>query len=404
MQNFNIAGVLVLGAVIAGCHSEKPQPIPIPDSPVVGTCSVLEQSGCNLGEKCTWFVDSTSPRLGHIGCAPDDGTMATGAACTVGAPGATGYDNCIKGDVCEASKCKTICDQNGGSPACDSTHSCVIYDGLFGPSGQTVAAGVCDAQCDPLADNDFDGSGGSARTGTTCGSDEGCYGFPSSASTTHWTCSPAGESTFVHRTACTGACANGAGSPYLNGCAQGYIPILYDSTGSTQVDCIALCQPASCSPGSGNCSNATIAGTTPYICKSGIYLQANGAFDTAVAGPGGTDGEHCIYSWFFEQSQTSGLQASPTSDTVGLCMDHSKYKWDPTGGSNATTSWPKCDDGTALTAGAGFGSGSTAGSNNVGAADFGCVDSMTAGLQLAGKPSAPVMVDVPRFPYARRAD
>src|ERR1700733_2876677 len=145
---------LVLGALFVGlaaCSSKSSNgPIVIIDSAggdsSSAACNVLTQTGCTTGEKCTWLEDSagsgTEPALGHLGWAPG-GTAATGAACTYGAPGATGYDNCVSGDVCSSAKCKTICDQAGGTPMCATGFACATYDGLFGPSGQAVAAGVC---------------------------------------------------------------------------------------------------------------------------------------------------------------------------------------------------------------------------------------------------------------------
>ena len=62
--------------------------------------------------------------------------------------------------------------------------------------------------------------------------------------------------------------------------------------------------------------------------------------------------------------------SSATANTVGFCVDHSLLKYDPTGGSNATTEWPRCDQ-------IGLGSGGY----NVDAYDaasFGCVDTNTA--------------------------
>jgi hypothetical protein len=78
---------------------------PCPPPPVV-TCDVLAQTGCMTGQKCSWIDDSAT--AGHIGCAPD-GTVALGGACAHGAFGATGYDNCMKGTVCIAGHCDTIC-------------------------------------------------------------------------------------------------------------------------------------------------------------------------------------------------------------------------------------------------------------------------------------------------------
>ena len=68
-------------------------------------CNVLTQTGCASGEKCSWIEDSMT--LGHVGCAPM-GTVALNGACAYGAPGATGYDNCVGGTVCLSDVCKQI--------------------------------------------------------------------------------------------------------------------------------------------------------------------------------------------------------------------------------------------------------------------------------------------------------
>jgi hypothetical protein len=157
-----------------------------PDAAVdsgTAVCNVLMQTGCMTGQKCSWIEDNTaSPPLGHIGCAPD-GIAARGAACTYGAPGATGYDNCMKGDICIASVCKQICDQNGGAPMCGANFACGVYSGVFGPVGQPAAAGACDPTCNPLIDNTF--GSGKTKTGTACGATSGCYGSPDSVQPTH---------------------------------------------------------------------------------------------------------------------------------------------------------------------------------------------------------------------------
>ena len=185
-------GALFVGLLAAcggGSDKTKIKVVDSGDDDAIGQCSPLTQAGCATGEKCTWIIDATTPMyVGHIGCEAA-GTAAIGAACTFGAAGATGFDNCVGGAVCSAfgtpgtnGTCKQICDNQGGMPMCDASHVCVQYARLFstGPTSP-AAAGVCDVACDPLADNDFDGSGSAlTRTGTVCGSATvGCYGYPS---------------------------------------------------------------------------------------------------------------------------------------------------------------------------------------------------------------------------------
>jgi hypothetical protein len=387
-------GALLAGFLVACGGGGNNNTIHLVDGSTDGTdvCNVLTQTGCMAGEKCTWFVDATMPQpLGHIGCAPDNGTVATAGACMYGAPGASGFDNCVKGDVCSGGKCKVVCDQNLGTPMCAAGYACATYEGLFGPVGMAVAAGVCDKTCDPLADNDFDGSGtGVTKAGSACDSGAsstiGCYGFPDSTNPTHWSCTREVNTTVVHRMACTTAngCANSGGNPYLNGCAQGYLPLLYDMTGSTTVDCIAMCKPGSCYMGNCGASNINAKGLSPHTCT---LTDARGTFNAMSST---NNGDHCAYSWYFEIGTTT-LTRSATSDTVGFCMDHQKYKYDPTGGSNYTAPWPRCDS----LATPGFGSGSA-----IGAADFACVDTTTGMVMAQGKHTGqPAIVDRPRFPY-----
>lgn len=333
-------------------------------------CDVLAQTGCAAGDKCTWIEDATTPSpLGHIGCAPA-GVVALGGACTYGAPGATGYDNCVGGDVCQSGKCKTICDQNGGTPACGATFTCSVYDGLFGQIGQAAAAGVCNPVCSPLDDNDFLASG--SRPGTTCASGEGCYGYPNTAQPSSYDCVAEVNTTLVHRSACTTAngCADASSDPYLNGCAQGYIPLLDDNNyGSIQVDCIAMCKPGNTY--SGNPGTQYPGGQSPHTCTT---TDARGTFNVASAT---NNGDQCMFSWLFEvDPDTDMLVRSATSDTLGFCIDHSKYKYDSNNDGiidSTDANWPLCSS-LPLTAASGPQAG-----------DFGCVDSITAGFFL-GKP------------------
>ena len=246
-------GALFVGLLVVACGGGSNGPVIIRDSATGDTgtdaCNVLTQTGCDTGQKCTWFHDTETPSpLGHIDCAPD-GTVAVGAACTYGADGPQGFDNCVKGSVCVSGTCKEICDDNGGDPMCPTNYACGDYTGLFDSGGMNVA-GVCDKTCDPLADNSFGSAGDTLphKTGTACASGEGCYGFPGDTTPTHATCSGEFNTTLVHRSACTVAamCEPDSTHVYLNGCAQGYIPLLDDSTGSSTADCIAFCKPVVC--------------------------------------------------------------------------------------------------------------------------------------------------------------
>ena len=401
-------------------------------------CNVLTQTGCASGQMCTWIVDSADMTMsvGHIGCAPE-GNKATDAACTRNAPGQMGYDDCVKGDYCfgpdtgGAGVCKVICDQAGGAPKCDQAHACVTYDGLFGPSGMTVAAGVCELRCDPIADNNFLGSQGNDRTGTACGSagsaaggsgfnySKACYGFPYPPNgATQFTCTRQYNYSRVHRFACdttqhTGdlaTCAPDSMHVYINGCASGYMPLFVDTEGSTVTDCMGFCSPIDCynngtsASDKSTCANGSnIRGDlSKHECTAAKYQYST--FNQAPFNGTGTgepaDGEQCYYSWLFEIDSTSGMfsGSSQTSDTVGWCVDHGQYKFDPTGGSNATTTWPRCDE---------IGEGSNGymvGAGKIDATGFGCTSTTVArahgDLMFNGKTNFKRQTEL-RLPYHR---
>ncbi len=356
-----------------------------------GVCNPLTQAGCSSGEKCTWVIDTLTPQYsGRVACAPS-GTAQLGDACMFGAPGATGYDNCSVGLVCgnyrgDSGTCKTICDQQGGTPLCGSGRACVTYQGLFATSQfGPQAAGVCDVACDPLADNDFDGSG-SMTKGSGCGSSPtaGCYGSPSYGTppVTAWTCTndinydtaqPLG---LRHRVICSEAnnCADPGPTRYLNSCNQGHLPILYESTGSTSIICVAMCKPLTCYAGNCGVNAANRGGAAPHRCNASDRV---GSF---------TATEHCQFLWWREVDDSGNLLPSPTSDTVGFCFDMSKYRYDSNGDNKADSSdqmLPNCD---LLQAGFGSGSNRADPLTFFGAADLGCVPSPMPAI---GKPRIP---------------
>ena len=302
-------------------------------------CNVLTQTGCYVGDKCTWVHAATTPApFGHIACAPD-GAAETDAACTYGPDGATGYDDCDRGDVCRADRCAVICDNQGGQPSCGSGFGCAWLAGLIDSAGFSVA-GVCNHSCDPFADNDALGSG--VRAGSACLGSEGCYW--TGTAPTSFTCESAGPSTLVHRS---------IAQPTSNGCAQGYVPFVSGNVGSSEVDCVALCTPGNTY--AGNPGTQYPSGQSPHGCNT---TDARGTFA----------GEQCTYLWRLEADAGSNFVASTIDGVVGFCLDHTRYRYDSNhngflDGSDAT--WPDCAT-LPLT-----------GSPN--AADFGCVDATLAG-------------------------
>ena len=333
-----------------------------------GACNPLTQTGCNVGEKCTWALVPDHPPLGYVDCAPE-GTVPIGAACSYsetmhvdecGRLVTDTADNCVKGAVCSpvagdgTGVCKQVCDNAGGNPMRDASHACVVQPGLFSTATSSpAAAGACDPACDPLADNDFDGSGSAlSRTGSACGSATiGCYGIPSGGTPprTQFWCEPELHYTtpLHHRTECTVAtgCADATAdsSIYVNSCNQGYEPLLRESTAVSTAICVAFCAPLDCYAGNCGSNNANSAGAAPHRCANPDALGAFGS------------GEECRYMWFDELDGSGNWLHSPYSDSVGICVDHDAY------------GMPRCQDLPLA------GSGSTPG-----AAELGCVSSQLA--------------------------
>lgn len=375
--------VLFAGLVVASaCGTDRIVRLPDGGFGSPDVCDVLAQARCQVGEKCTWIRDAAMPTpLGHIGCAPD-GTVAVGGPCAYGAPGPMGFDNCAAGSVCVSGRCGQICDQTGGPPTCAADFACQSYANLFQVSSRT-AAGVCDPQCDPFLDNDFDGVGtiSTRRSDSPCVEKQGCFGFPGAARPTVFTCSVANDPMLVHRTQCTVAngCAPNTMGVFINGCAPGYIPLLKESTGSSEAICVAYCKPQDCYAGAGNCPNGQ-QGVEPHVCKAGGMAQ--GTFEATEA---------CTYIWRFQYDMTGQYIPSQWSDEVGICMDHAKYTYGS--GINPPT-WPACN---MLEIGENFMDGFDA-------AFFGCVSTAKA-TELGNPPFAPtptaraMTIEMPRVPY-----
>ncbi|HEY5925314.1 MAG TPA: hypothetical protein VIV11_26705 [Kofleriaceae bacterium] len=111
-------------------------------------CNPLTQTGCSAGEKCTWLLAGQIPNyVGIIRCAPV-GTAEVGEACQFGAAGATGYDGCEAGAVCDRydgiGRCVQLCDVRGGAPMCDARRQCVVHADYFKIDRTPPNVGLCD--------------------------------------------------------------------------------------------------------------------------------------------------------------------------------------------------------------------------------------------------------------------
>jgi len=440
---------LALGALVGflvACGGNSDTKIHIVDAAGSGsgsdsTCNPLTQTGCDAGNMCTWIYDLVSADgtniLGHVGCAPD-GDKAVAASCTRNAAGAQGWDDCAKGGFCRVKRelvgpggvgvCEAICDNNGGAPTCGSAAACVAYHGIF-ETGGTNVAGVCDVKCDPFADNDFNhtGSGAPNRPGTKCQPYEGCYGFPNRvaiATPTSFSCAREYNTDLHNRDACTTTSGNSltstnpltrvACSTASNGCSEGYMPVLIETTGSMVAVCTAMCKPATCY--AGNCTTGTATNLlgvpgSGQTCSTSDRISNPTSFTQATAGTGSNqvNGTGCTFNWSFEVDKQGMFYPSPFSDTLGWCEQHDLYHYDSNKDNMLTDAdlfVPKCD--TLTTPGFGTGSagsdGICTGSNGcVGAADFGCVTTTLAGLMTFQNGAHPILKSQPQVPAGVRA-
>jgi hypothetical protein len=418
MQKLALCAVFTALVACGGNNDSKVHVVTDSGSGSDSTCNPLAQTGCNANEKCTWIYDLVSMDgtnvLGHVGCAPD-GDKAVGAQCTRNAAGAQGWDDCTKDGFCKAKRelimgggtgvCEQICDNNGGDPMCGTDAACVAYHNIFEVSSMNVA-GVCDVKCDPFADNDplhSDPATAPSRPGTKCQSYEGCYGNPSdTALPTSFSCAREYNTDLHDRDECTATSGNSFSNPNplgqvgcataSNGCAEGYMPILFENTGSMVTVCAAMCQPKSC--WMGNCGSGTQTTDSNLTgdpagrqCIAGKILANSSAFHQAQAGQGTglVNGDQCLFNWRFEVDGSGVPHPSPYSDTEGWCYDHSAYQYDSDGDGMVTANDlndPKCD----TIPDPGFGTGSagsdgcTAANGCVGGGNFGCTSSTDSGL------------------------
>lgn len=115
-------------------------------------CQLVEQTGCDPGNKCTFITTETEPLQGYSGCW-ENGTVGLGQACTVN--GSTLIDDCSAGLFCDRGFCEEMCavapDSCAGLDVC--LQSAVTFD------GQVFA--LCSPSCDLFAQD--------------CTLDESCY-------------------------------------------------------------------------------------------------------------------------------------------------------------------------------------------------------------------------------------
>lgn len=160
------------------------------------SCNPVAQTGCDVGEKCTFVPDDVNPLELRTVCRAD-GTVPSGGACTIGP--VTGVDDCVAGQFCWTEVCGEVC--SAAPDSCPSGRRCEVIAGLLDSPG----VGECVVPCNPLSDP------------SGCSSGEACYLVVSQETTV---CGPPMESE-----------TQGDACQYMNGCATGYSCALNDSPG-----------------------------------------------------------------------------------------------------------------------------------------------------------------------------
>jgi len=132
--------------LLAGCASVI--------APPPQDCDPVAQTACSAGEKCSQVTLTADPEPPlETRCVPA-GTQAKFETCSVGDPGATGFDDCQAGLICFGGACLEICSAEPDS--CPADASCQEGPGVFPDRAGT---GLCLVQCDPLGQNCPEGAG-----------------------------------------------------------------------------------------------------------------------------------------------------------------------------------------------------------------------------------------------------
>lgn len=294
-------------------------------------CHPLLQTGCNAGEKCTWVIDQALPPVGHMGCAPN-GAQPTLKACTTGAAGPAGYDNCEKGSFCADGVCRQLCDLEGNAPTCDLQHTCVAYLGISTlPLG--VSAGVCEETCDPLTQISSRGDA-ACRANDADTPDRGCYG----AST--FACSPTSEEALL-RTDRSPAPFDLDPFTTRNACAPGFIPLFFEADAYMEIRCMGLCAalPTDNSPEhSGNAlGDAAALGKLPNELAVEI-----GHATCASDRKGSTPTSECVFLWPLVVDAADHIEITEHADRIGYCVSRQDYKYDADNDGVRETTYPSC--------------------------------------------------------------
>ncbi len=266
-------------------------------------CNPVTQLGCEADEKCSQVVESEEPFLARTTCVPD-GIVATSEACSLGQPGAaTGFDDCVAGDICIAGTCERIC-SNGPSDSCRRADEaqgtgqyCATNANIFqfGFPGIGTCADACDISAGTIVDG--------AVVSPDCQAGAGCYVEASSGGAS-CRLTPGTATDPTQNEDCIGG-VNGCDT---NGCASGFAALLPLQRNVAPSLCTRLCTPAN----SHASAQADIAGTEGN-CQN-ISLQQLG----------GTNGNSANHQCRFVQSFSGGSEGAPSS--IGMCVPVSNNK------------------------------------------------------------------------------
>jgi hypothetical protein len=309
-------------------------------------CNPIAQTGCKAGEKCTWIVDANAnpttmtSQIGHVDCvAVDAAAVPDGMACTPAMAGVSaGADNCAKGDICISRVCKQICDpqlaSGAGAGACDTTHACLSYRGVFESTG-IAAAGACEVGCDPLtqqlATTHAEACGSTAPTMPTgtC--------VPTTGEFKSFACAPAlmGSLTLTDRAVPLGDSRGIFG----NGCAPGFLPFFFeDGLGNNKTLCSGMCAPVKMDStiyAAGMTTNPDMnAGDPNALGKLPADMKAIAGHATcqvnvkgSLTQPEGT--QDCRFIWaplaIAANQQNPTPIDTPYNNTLGMCFAYSKF-------------------------------------------------------------------------------
>lgn len=252
-------------------------------------CDPLTHAGCNADQRCTWVA--LSDTAGELRCVPD-GTVAEGAACTVGPNGPGGYDDCARGLVCTSGLCRTAC-ALAGTSGCRATEACLPFIGVFEPD----TYGACVETCDPISQERPDGS--------SCGTGRGCYVIFGPTETL-MVCAPVG-------TVAIGA--DITGTTFANSCVPGAVPTPRPT--GTGNYCTAFCTPVETS----TAATGSPGGVAPHSC-----------------GDVGQASSECLFAWLRSPNPTP----DPRLDHFGYCFDRAGWQIDTDGDGTRDAPWPSC--------------------------------------------------------------